>query len=95
MSTRLVQYFALNTRIAVNKNIFQNHTSKIVKSNFTAAYMVAEVGGVFGTLTQPQLILPYSAYYGHLASLYGSPWCSPMTQWCNTKHLQVPEPPIY
>ena len=28
-------------------------TSKIVKSNFTAAYMVAEVGGAFGTLTQP------------------------------------------
>jgi hypothetical protein len=32
-------------------------------------------GGVFGTLTYPHLILPYSAYYGHLASHYGGPWC--------------------
>jgi hypothetical protein len=30
--------------------------------------MVAEVRGVFGTLTYPHLILPYSAYYGRLAS---------------------------
>ena len=40
---------------------------------FTAAVaMVAEIRGVFGTLTYPNnLIQPYSAYYGHLASHYG------------------------
>jgi hypothetical protein len=31
-----------------------------------SAAMVAEVGVVFGTLTYPHTILPYSAYYGHL-----------------------------
>ena len=53
------------------------------------------VGGVFGTLRYPHLILPYLAYYGHLASQHGGPWCSPIPWWCNKKHLQVPEPPIY
>ena len=51
--------------------------------------------GVFGTLTYPHLIRPYSAYYGHLASHYGGPRCSPITCWCDKKHFQVPEPPIY
>ena len=32
-------------------------------------------GGIYGTLTYPHLILPYLAYYGHLASHYGGPWC--------------------
>ena len=52
-------------------------------------------GGVFGTLTYPHLILPYSAYYGRLAAHYGGPRCSPITCWCDKRHLQVPEPPIY
>jgi hypothetical protein len=60
-----------------------------------AAAMVAKVGGVFGTLTYPHLILPYSAYYGHLASHYGGPWCSPIPCWCDNKSLQVPGPPVY
>ena len=57
--------------------------------------MVVEVRGVFGTLTFPHLILPYLAYYGHLASHYGGPWYSPIAWWCNIGQLQVPEPPIY
>jgi hypothetical protein len=52
-------------------------------------------GRVFGTLRYPHLILPYLAYYGHLASHYGGPWCSPIPLWCTEKHLQVPNPPIY
>jgi hypothetical protein len=59
------------------------------------AAMVAKVGGVFGTLRYPHLILPYLAYYGHLASQDGGPWCSPIPWWCTEKHLQVPGPPIY
>ena len=59
------------------------------------AAMVAEVRGVFGTLTYPYLILPYSTHYGHLASHYEGPWCSPTAWWCNKKHLKVPKPPIY
>ena len=38
--------------------------------------------GVFGTLTYPHLIVPYLAYYGHLASYYGGPWCSHIRCWC-------------
>ena len=49
----------------------------------SGAAMVAEVGGVLGTLTYPRLILPYLEYYGHLTVHYGGPWCSPITQWCN------------
>ena len=60
-----------------------------------AAAMVAKVGGVFGTLTYPHLIRPYSGYYGHLASHYGGPWCPPIACLCNKTHLQVLEPPIY
>jgi hypothetical protein len=65
--------------------------------------LVAEVGGVFGTLTyipQLQLILPYSAYYFKIwpptssVGVWG-PECSPMVHWCNEKNSQVPEPPIY
>ena len=37
--------------------------------------------GVFGALTYPHLIVPYLAYYGHLASYYGGPWCSPIRCW--------------
>jgi hypothetical protein len=37
-----------------------------------AAAMVAGVEGVFGTLTYPHLVLPYSAYYDHVASHYSS-----------------------
>ena len=51
--------------------------------------------GVFGTLTYPHLIPPYSAYYGHLASHIGGPRCSPIPWWCDKKHLEVPEPLIY
>jgi hypothetical protein len=51
--------------------------------------------GVFDTLTYPHLILPYSAYYGRLTSHYGSPWCSPITWWCDKKHLQRPAQHIY
>ena len=57
--------------------------------------MVAKVGGVFGTLKHPHLIQPYLAYYDHLASQYGGPWCSPIAWWCNMKQSHVPEPPIY
>ena len=64
-------------------------------SRGASASMVVEVRGVFGTLTHPRLILLYSAHYGHLASHYGGPWCSPIPWWCNEKHLQVTEPPIY
>jgi hypothetical protein len=60
-----------------------------------AATMVAEAGGVFGTLTYPHLLLPYRAYYGQLASHYGGHWCSPIPWWCDEKHSNVPEPPIY
>ena len=59
------------------------------------AAMVAEVRGVFGTLTYPHLILPYLAYYGHITSYYGGPWCSPIAWWCNIEQLYVPEPSIY
>ena len=48
-----------------------------------AAAMVAKVGGVFGTLRYLYLILPYLAYYDHLALHYGGPWCSPIPWWCN------------
>ena len=51
--------------------------------------------GVFCTLTYPHLILPYSGYYGHLASRYGGHWSPPIPWWCNKKHSHVPEPPIY
>ena len=27
--------------------------------------------------------VPYSAYYGHLATHYGGPWCSPTPCWYN------------
>ena len=37
------------------------------------AAIVADIRGVFGTLTYPHLILSYSAYIGHLASHYGGP----------------------
>ena len=60
-----------------------------------AAAMIAKVGGVFGTLRDPHLIQPYLAYYDHLASHYGGPWCSPIPWWCTKKHLQVSDPPIY
>ena len=59
------------------------------------AAMVAEVRGVFGTLTYPHLILPYSAYYCHLESHYGGSWCSPTAWWCDEKHLQARKPFIY
>ena len=53
-------------------------------------------GGAFGTVRYPHLILPYSSYYGHLASHYGGPWYPPITWWCNIGQLLiVPEPPIY
>jgi hypothetical protein len=42
----------------------------------------SRVGGVFGTLTYPHLILPYSAYYGRLASQIGGPRCSPIHSTC-------------
>ena len=57
--------------------------------------MVAEVRGVFGALTYPGLILPYSAYYGHIESHYRGSWCSPTAWCCDKKHSQVPKPPIY
>jgi hypothetical protein len=44
-------------------------------------------GGYFGTLTYPHLILSYSAYYGHLASHCGGPWCPRIPWWCDKKHL--------
>ena len=59
------------------------------------AAMVAEVRGVFGTLTYPHLIRPYLAYYGHLASHYRGPWCSPIAWWCDMGQSLVPEQPIY
>jgi hypothetical protein len=45
-----------------------------------AAAMVTKVGGKFGTLRHPHLIViqPYLAYYDHLASHYGGPSCSPI-----------------
>ena len=47
----------------------------------SSAAMVAKVGSVFGTLRHRHLIQPYLAmylaYYDHLASHYGGPWCSP------------------
>jgi hypothetical protein len=52
-------------------------------------------GRVFGTLRYPHLILPYLAYYDHIASQCGGHWCSPIPRWCNHKHLQVPGPPFY
>jgi hypothetical protein len=51
--------------------------------------LVAEVGVVFGTLTYPYLILPYSSYYGHLASHYGGHRCSPFPWWCNKKVSKI------
>jgi hypothetical protein len=53
-----------------------------VRSAMPAA-MMAKVGSVFGTLRHPHLIQPYLAYYDHLASHYGGPWCSPIPWWCN------------
>jgi hypothetical protein len=32
----------------------------------------------YSHLRYPHLILPYLAYYGHLASQHGGPWCSPI-----------------
>ena len=43
----------------------------------------ARVGGVFGTLRHPHLIRPYLAYYDHVASHDGGPWCSPIPWWCD------------
>ena len=51
--------------------------------------------GCVWTLRHPHLIQPYLAYYDHLASHYGGPWCSPIPRWCDWKNLQVPEPPIH
>ena len=51
--------------------------------------------GVLGTLTYPHLILPYSAYYDHIATHYGGHRCSPIPCWCNKRQLLVPAPPIY
>jgi hypothetical protein len=44
-------------------------------------------GGVFGTRTYPRLILPYSAYYGHLAPhhMYVGPWCPRIAWRCDFK----------
>jgi hypothetical protein len=44
--------------------------------------MITKIGGVFGTLTYPDLILPYSVS----ASIWPPS--------ADKKHLQVPEPPI-
>ena len=52
------------------------------------AAMVAKVKGVFGTLTHPYLILPYSACYDHVASQYLAIPC-----WRNMEKLLVPESP--
>jgi hypothetical protein len=35
--------------------------------------------GCIWTLRHPHLIQPYLAYYDHLASHYGGPWCPPYT----------------
>jgi hypothetical protein len=51
--------------------------------------------GVFGALTYPHLILPYSAHYGQLASHYGGHWCSSIPWWCDEKLLKIPKRPIY
>jgi hypothetical protein len=71
----------------------------VLKSTQLQNYRARSYGGrstgVFGTLTYPHIILQYSAYYGYIASHYGGPWCSPKFSWCDEKHLQVPEPPIY
>jgi hypothetical protein len=49
-----------------------------------SAAMVAKVGGVrIWTLRHPHLIQPYLAYYEHLASQHGGPWCSPIPWWCD------------
>ena len=56
---------------------------------------MVKAGGVFGTSIYPHLILPYSAYYGQLASHYGGHWRSHIPWWCDLKHSQVPETPIH
>jgi hypothetical protein len=61
--------------------------------------MVAEVGGGTWYSDIPRDIpspnTPYSACYGRLAAHYGGPLCSPIPCWCDKKHLQVHELPIY
>jgi hypothetical protein len=54
------------------------HTAQSTHSS-TACCYGGRSGGVFGTLTYPHLILPYLAYYGHLAVHCGGPWCPPYT----------------
>ena len=39
--------------------------------------------GYIWTLRHPHLIQPYLAYYEHLASQHGGPWCSPIPWWCD------------
>jgi hypothetical protein len=65
------------------------------RTHATARCYGGRSGGVFGTLAYPHLILTYLAYYGHLASHCGGHWCPHIPWWCDKKHLQVPEPPIY
>ena len=74
-------------------------TNKSVFALFHRMAMLCYYGGqsrrCIWTLRHPHLIQPYLAYYDHLASHYGGPWCPHIPCWCDQKHLQVPEPPIY
>ena len=55
----------------------------------SGAAMVAEVarggGGIWYSDIPSPNIVPYLAYYGHLVSHYGGPWCSPISWWCDKK----------
>ena len=58
---------------------------------------MAEVGGVFGS---PGIPSPNTTLFGVLwppsIALYmGGPRCYPTACWCDQKHLQAPETPIY
>jgi hypothetical protein len=71
-------------------NLYRNPLCTIVPMYHLAhTPMVAEVGGVLGTLTYPYRILPYSAYYDHRAAHDGGPWCSYIVCWCNKKYLNA------
>jgi hypothetical protein len=68
-----------------------------VRVQLPAAAMIAEVGRVLGTLAYPHLILPYSGYYGHLASHYGVLGAPlyPVGEITRTYGVHVPVLPVY
>ena len=68
------------TKVRARRKIASKHA---VDSLVARGSPLAFVQGVEVILQQDQFcILPYSVCYGHIATHYGGPWCSPIPFWC-------------